>query len=169
MKTMRIYTLVALLLMAGSGMLMAQDVYEMEEFLVSDDLVVLMNHSSDNEITALTSSIQGIALKKYNDDGLLLDSILLWPRNEAILDFEMFTYKEGQTLVYYLEKQLDGDTATFNKVTIGDDMIPVLNNMIGMGLIVLRLLLIQRKSMCLSIKTEGAFSPTVRYKTASAL
>lgn len=105
--------------------LQAQDVFEMEEFIVSDDLVVLMNHSSDNEITALTSSIQGIAVKKYNDDGLLLDSILLWPRNEAILDFEMFTSKEGQTLVYYLEKQLDGDTATFNKVTIGDDMIPV--------------------------------------------
>ena len=105
--------------------LQAQDVFEMEEFIVSDDLVVLMNHSSDNEITALTSSIQGIALKKYNDDGLLLDSILLWPRNEAILDFEMFTNKDGQTLVYYLEKQLDGDTATFNKVTIGDDMIPV--------------------------------------------
>ena len=125
MRTIRIYALLALLLMAGSGMLMAQDVYEMEEFIVSDDLVVLMNYSGDNEITAMTSSMQGIAIKKYNDDGLLLDSILLWPRNEAILDFEMFTNEEGQTLVYYLEKQLDGDTATFHKVTIGDDMIPV--------------------------------------------
>ena len=125
MKNIKFYTLLALLLMAGSGMLMAQDVYEMEEFIVSDDLVVLMYYSGDNEITAMTSSMQGIAIKKYNDDGLLLDSILLWPRNEAILDFEMFTNEDGQTLVYYLEKQLDGDTATFHKVTIGDDMIPV--------------------------------------------
>ena len=45
MKTTRIYAMLALLLMAGSGMLMAQDVYEMEEFIVSDDLVVLMNYS----------------------------------------------------------------------------------------------------------------------------
>ena len=82
MKNFRLYTLLALLLMAGSGMLMAQDVYEMEEFIVSDDLVVLMYYSGDNEITAMTSSMQGIAIKKYNDDGLLLDSILLWPRNE---------------------------------------------------------------------------------------
>ena len=134
-KTFMKHAFLFLMLLLGIS-LHAQDVMEIEEFNVSvDDGVVLMTYSQqENVIMALTSSPIGCALKKYDLDGVLLDSILLWPKSEGVVDFEMFPGPNGQTLVYYVETRVDGDTATFHKVTIGDDMTPVFEDYDWFGL-----------------------------------
>ena len=125
------HTLLFLLLLFGVT-LHAQDVFELEEF-IADETVWAMTYSHDNAIMALTFSPQRCAaLKKYDDNGVLLDSVFLWPHSEKFVKCAMFSSPNGQTLVYHL--QVHGDTATFHKATIGDDMIPVFEDYDWYGL-----------------------------------
>ena len=111
----------------------AQEVFELEEFVVSDEQVCMMTRSNEDVVAFMTNSPSGIAIKKYQNDGVLQDSILLWTRKQIdstlrIVDYELFCNALKQPVVYYVSKPIGTDTATFHKITISEDMTPVVED-----------------------------------------
>jgi hypothetical protein len=131
MKTARLYTLLALLLMAGRVTMQAQIINDIEEVFVSYKYVVGMAYISEDEIICFSSTIipnepSLFYIDKIRENGELLSSVKIWTEEEmadmTVYEAELIQDKSGVTSLYYVSRIMESDSVTFHKININDDL-----------------------------------------------
>ena len=123
MKTTRIYTLLALLMLGGMAM-QAQE-HELTEFWVNDTLTIQYLHSIDGGFLAKGYGLESYRqhVVKFNDEGEALGSVCWFtmdnPTEEYDWQSEFFTRSDGNTGFIYMTRE--NDAALLYSVSITDE------------------------------------------------
>ena len=124
MKTTRIYTLLALLMLGGMAM-QAQE-HELTEFWVNDTLTIQYLHSIDGGFLAKGYGLESYRqhVVKFNDEGEALGSVCWFtmdnPTEEYDWQSEFFTRSDGNTGFIYMTRE--NDAALLYSVSITDEL-----------------------------------------------
>lgn len=130
MKSIRLYTLLALLLIVGGVTMQAQRATNIEQIIRTPNSVAYdMVYSNKNEITTFQISrpdANQYSVNRYSIDGQLLGSAIPWSDEELstmrIHDADLYSNYNGNVSLYYVSTRLGTDTTTFHKITITEDM-----------------------------------------------
>ena len=134
MKTIRLYTLLALLLMAGGVTMQGQEYpYNLEEIRSTGDTVVFaMNYIDETTLLSLASKTNDdnkpvVFVQKMRDDGEVLASVQVWNEEfwaDTATSFitEIFRFQDREPFFYFLKRHKGSDTCTFHKANIHEDL-----------------------------------------------
>ncbi len=134
MKNIRLYILLALLLMAGGVTMQAQEYpYNLEEIRSTGDTVVFaMNYIDETTLLTLASKTNDdnkpvVFVQKMRDDGEVLASVQVW-NDEFLADTatpfitEIFRFQDREPFFFFLKRHDGSDTCTFHKAIIHEDL-----------------------------------------------
>ena len=130
MKKVKLYTLLALLLMAGRVTMQGQKATNIEQIIRTPNSIPYdMVYSDENGITTFqisNSSTNRFSVNKYSIDGQLLGSVIPWSDEELsnirVHDVDLYNEPNGDVGLYYVATRIGTDTTTFHKITITEDM-----------------------------------------------
>ena len=134
MKNIRLYILLALLLMAGGVTMQGQEYpYHLEEIRSTGDTVVFaMNYIDETTLLSLASKTNDdnkpvVFVQKMRDDGEVLASVQVW-NDEFLADTatpfitEIFRFQDREPFFFFLKRHDGSDTCTFHKAIIHEDL-----------------------------------------------
>ena len=122
MRNIRLYALLALLLMAGEVTMQAQ---EMNEIFVSDTLTIQYLHRIDGGFLAKGYGPEPYRqyLVKFDDEGEVLGSVCWLPLDNPAVEYdwqsEFFARPDGNTGFIYMMRE--DDAALLYSVSVTDD------------------------------------------------
>ena len=142
MKNMRLYTLLALLLMAEGVTMQAQKANTIGQIIMTPNSVAYdMVYSGENEITTFQISrpnTNQFSINRYSTDGELLGSVIPWSDEELgtirIHDADLYGEPNGDVSLYYVTTRIGTDTTTFHRITVTEDMDMIYENFQWYGL-----------------------------------
>ena len=134
MKKVRLYTLLALLLMVGGVTMQGQEYpYHLEEIRSTEDTIVFaMNYIDETTLFTLASKTNNdnktvVFVQKMRDDGKVLASAQVWDE-EFLADTatpfitEIFRFQDREPFFYFLKRHEGSDTCTFHKAIIHEGL-----------------------------------------------
>ena len=124
MKATRVTTLLALLLMAGGMTMQAQEYYELEEILVTDEThPVYVQYINTEEMMVFATNSEKFQFIKMREDGEILgtaDYPYTPGTTETYLVSRLMTLPDGKKTQFFYESI--GDTVTLHAFQIDDDL-----------------------------------------------
>ena len=124
MKATRIYTLLALLLMAGGVKMQGQEYYDLEEIFVTDEIhPVYVQYINTGEMMVFATNSEKVQFIKMREDGEILGTVdypYTEGTTETYLVSRLMTLPDGKKTQFFYESI--GDTATLHAFQIDDDM-----------------------------------------------